>query len=329
MRIIRHYEHGAPSVLRLEETEQPRPGAGEVLIRCQAIGVNFADVQKRQGIPMGGPARLPGAPGGDVAGVVEAVGEGVADVRPGDRVAAGVWHNAYADYVVAPARGLFPIPQGMDAAQATALPSPAQTAYHAIREGGGLRPGETILIDAAAGGVGHLAVQIAKALGAGKVIATAGGAAKVDFALSIGADHAFDYTTPDWAEQVREVTGGQGPDVILETVGGDILQQSVDLLARFGRLVFYGAAGAAVGSAVPPVDVLKLIDMKAVQGFNLYAVLANRPEAVRAGQKHLVELVTSGRLRPVVHAELPLEDAAKAHELMEARAHVGKVVLIP
>jgi NADPH:quinone reductase len=161
MRIVRHYEHGTPSVLRVEEAETPQPEPGEVLIRAEAIGITFAEVQRRQGIPIGGHADLPGAPGGDVAGLVEALGEGVENLRVGDRVVVDVDHSAYADYVTGNAAWAIKIPDGLDAAEATLLPSPAQTAYHALKEAGRIKPGDTVLIDAASGGVGHLAVQIA------------------------------------------------------------------------------------------------------------------------------------------------------------------------
>lgn len=325
MRIIRHYEHGAPTVLRVEEVEKPQPGPGEVLIRAEAIGVTFAEVQRRQGIPIGGHADLPGAPGGDVAGTVEAVGESVTGVRVGDRVVADVDHSAYADYVVADSAWLIVLPDTIDAAEATLLPSPAQTAYHAIKEAGQLKPGETILIDAASGGVGHLAVQIAKAMGAGKVIATASTQAKLDFVRGLGADVTVNYTDEDWDEQVKAATDGRGADVVLETVGGDILTKSLQLTAQFGRLVFYGSASGTI----QPIHPLALSRMKTVAGFALYAMLYNRPDAIAEGQRDLFNMIGSGKVRPVVHERLALTDAVKAHELMEARAHSGKIVLIP
>ncbi|MCD9880917.1 quinone oxidoreductase family protein [Streptomyces guryensis] len=325
MRIVRHHEHGAPSVLRLEETEKPQPGPGQVLIRAEAIGVTFAEVQRRQGIPIGGHAELPGAPGGDVAGTIEALGEGVTGFAVGDRVVGDVDHSAYADHVVTGADFLIKIPQDMDAAEATLLPSPAQTAYHAIREAGRLQPGQTIVIDAASGGVGHLAVQIAKALGAGKVIATAGSKAKLDFVRELGADVAIDYTDDDWTDQVLAATDGRGADVVLETVGGDILLKSLGITAQFGTLVFYGSASGDI----PPIPTLALSRMKNVAGFSLYAMLYNKQDAVADGRRHLLDLITSGQVRPVVHKRLPLEEAVTAHELMEARAQLGKVVLVP
>ncbi|MBT2493465.1 zinc-binding dehydrogenase [Streptomyces sp. ISL-96] len=325
MRIIRHYEHGAPSVLRLEEVEKPQPGPGQVLIRAEAIGVTFAEVQRRQGIPIGGHAGLPGAPGGDVAGTIEAVGEGVSDFAVGDRVVGDIDHSAYADYVVAGTDWLIKIPNDLDAAAATLLPSPAQTAYHAIKEAGRLQPGQTIVIDAASGGVGHLAVQIAKALGAGKVIATASTQAKLDFARELGADVTVNYTDEDWVDQVLAATDGRGADVVLETVGGDVLLKSLNITAQFGTLVFYGSASGDI----PPIPTLALARMKNVAGFSLYAMLYNKQDAVAEGQRHLLELISSGRIKPVVHERIPLEDAVKAHELMEARAQLGKIVLVP
>ncbi|WP_328930701.1 zinc-binding dehydrogenase (plasmid) [Streptomyces sp. NBC_00190] len=325
MRIIRHYEHGAPSVLRLEEVEKPQPGPGQVLIRAEAIGVTFAEVQRRQGIPIGGHAGLPGAPGGDVAGTIEAVGEGVTDLAVGDRVVGDIDHSAYAEYVVADTGWLIKIPQDLDAAAATLLPSPAQTAYHAIKEAGRLQPGQTIVIDAASGGVGHLAVQIAKAMGAGKVIATASTQAKCDFARELGADVTVNYSDEDWVDQVLAATDGRGADVVLETVGGDVLLKSLGITAQFGTLVFYGSASGDI----PDLPTLALSRMKNVAGFSLYAMLYNKPEAIAEGQRHLFELISSGQVKPVVHERLPLDEAAKAHELMEARAQLGKVVLVP
>ncbi|MFE7337983.1 quinone oxidoreductase family protein [Streptomyces griseus] len=325
MRIIRHYEHGAPSVLRLEETEKPQPGAGQVLIRAEAVGVTFAEVQRRQGIPVGGHAGLPGAPGGDVAGTIEAVGDGVTGFAVGDRVVGDIDRNAYADHVVAGVDALIEIPQDLDAAAATLLPSPARTAYHAIREAGRLRPGQTILIDAASGGVGHLAVQIAKALGAGQVIATAGAQAKLDFVRELGADVTINYSDEDWTDQVLAATDGRGADIVLETVGGDVLLKSLGITAQFGTLVFYGSASGDI----PDLPALALSRMKNIAGFSLYAMLHNKLDAVAEGQRHLFELIASGQVRPIVHDRLPLDEAVKAHELMEARAQLGKIVLVP
>ncbi|SDL64357.1 NADPH2:quinone reductase [Lentzea albidocapillata subsp. violacea] len=326
MRTVRYHEHGGPAVLRVEEAERPDPGPGEVLIRAEAIGVNYAEVQRRQGKPIGGPIRLPAAPAGDVAGVVEAVGDGVTSLAVGDRVVAPVRSGAYAEYAVARASMAFPIPENVDAAQATALPSPGETAYHVVVTVGRLQPGETVLINAASGGIGHLAVQIARARGAGRIIGAVGSPAKLDFARSVGADVAVCYGFDDWTQEVAAATGDKGVDLVLETVGNEVLRQSIELTARFGRIVCYGGAS---GEQPPPISPWDLVDMKSLQGFNLYALHQDRPEATEAGRKELLRYLATGQVTPAVYARLSLEDAAKAHELMESRAHTGRVVLVP
>ncbi|MGI5377697.1 quinone oxidoreductase family protein [Streptomyces sp. CA-251387] len=326
MRVVRYYEHGDPSVLRVEDAPKPEAKAGEVLIRAEAIGVNYADVQKRQGLPIGGPATLPAAPAGDVAGVVEAVGAGVTDVAVGDRVVAPVRYGAYAEYATAYAATVFRIPATIDAAQATALPSPGETAYHVLTTVGQLKPGETVLINAASGGIGHLLVQLARAKGAGRIIGTVGSPAKLDFIRSVGADVAICYGHEDWVDEVRAATGDKGADLVLETVGNEVLAHSIQLAARFGRIVCYGGASGERPPAISPWD---FIDMKSLHGFNLYALFQDRPEVIAAGRKELLEYVESGQVKPAVYSRIPLEDAAKAHELMEARQHTGKVVLVP
>ncbi|MFD4173229.1 MULTISPECIES: quinone oxidoreductase family protein [Streptomyces] len=325
MRIVRHHAFGAPDVLRVEEAPRPEPGAGQVLIRTEAVGVNFAECQRRQGIPVGGPATLPGSPGGDVAGVVEALGEGVSEVSVGDRVVTGAPFDAYAEYVVARADWLFPVPESIDAAQATSMPIPAQTAYHVIATAARLARGESMLITAAAGGIGHLLVQLGKALGAGRVIAAAGSAAKLDFVRGLGADVAINYTDEDWDEQVRAATDGRGADVVLETVGGDILRRSVGLIAPFGRMVVYGTAGGEL----PAVEIADIFDNRTVMGFSMWGVMAHRPQEMADGAKALLDLVGSGRVSPVIHARIPLDRAGAAHALMEARSQLGRVVLVP
>ncbi|MBV1935708.1 zinc-binding dehydrogenase [Streptomyces sp. BV286] len=325
MRIVRHHEFGAPSVLHVEEADKPVPGPGEVLIRTEAVGVNFAECQRRQGIPVGGPATLPGSPGGDVAGIVEQVGEGVEQVSVGDRVVTGVAADGYAEYVVTHADWLFAVPEGIGAGQATSLPIPGQTAYHVITTAARLQAGESVLITAAAGGIGHLLVQMAKVLGAGRIIAAARGADKLAFAASLGADVTVDYSEDGWEEKVRAATDGRGVDVVLETVGGDVLTKCVNLTAQFGRTVVYGAAGGEL----PAIEVSDIFDNRTVMGFSMWGVMRNQPDVMARGARELLDMVSSGKVRPVVHAELPLKDAAAAHELMESRSQLGRVVLVP
>lgn len=322
MRTIRYHDYGGPEVLQLEEAPVPDVGPNEVLIRSEAIGVNFVETQRRRGTgPF--PPPLPATPNGDVVGVVEAAGPEVTTVSVGNRVAATVMSGAYADHVVADATFLLPLPRDLAAAQASVLASPAPVALCVLRAGR-LADGETVLVHAASGTIGHLAVQLARLLGASRVIGTASTRAKRELALSYGADAVVDYTRDDWVQQVREATGGRGVDVILDGVGGDILLDGIDALAPFGRLVFYGAA-----QGMPSVPVMRLLEMKSVVGSAFYAWWKHEPEALKKGLVELVDHVVSGRLRVAVHAQLPLADAAAAHQMIEDRAHLGRILLIP
>ncbi|MGI5171071.1 quinone oxidoreductase family protein [Spirillospora sp. CA-253888] len=322
MRMVQHDEFGAPSVLRNRETGTPEPGPGELLIRCEAIGVDYAAVQRRQGVPIGFPVRLPSSPGGDVAGRVVATGEGVAGAP--ERIVTEVASGAYAEFVVVDAEHAVPIPEDMDAAVAVALLTPGRTAYHALTESARLQPGETVLVNAASGGVGHLAVQIARQLGAGTVIGTASSPAKLDLVRRLGADHAIDYTREDWTDRVREVAG-EGVDVLLEVVGGEILRRSRELLAPFGRMVVYGSAS---GERIPPMDI-DLRTMSTITGFSIHAMVTRRAEAVDRGWKDLLSMVAACGVVPLVHPAFALDEAARAHALMEERGHTGRVVLVP
>ncbi|MFM9607335.1 quinone oxidoreductase family protein [Streptomyces niveiscabiei] len=323
MRVIRYHSYGGPEVLSVEEAEIPEPGPAEVLIEAEAIGVNFVETQRRRGTaPF--PTPLPNAPHGDVVGTVVAAGAEVTSVRVGDRVAAPVAGEAYADLAVHDATFLAPIPAGLGLAEASVLASPAQTALCTLRTAR-IEPGDTVLVHAASGSIGHLALQLARTLGASTVIGTASSAHKLDFARAYGADIAIDYTAPDWADQVREATGGRGVDAILDSVGGDVLRQGIGLLAPFGRLVFYGAASGEV----PQVSPMELIGLQYVTGSSLWAWWRHRPDEVRAGLDRLAGLLASGELRVSLGTTLPLTEAAKAHRLIEEREHLGRVLLIP
>jgi NADPH:quinone reductase len=317
MRIIRYHEHGSPEVLKLE------PGTGQVLVRAEAIGVNFVETQRRRGqSPL--PSPLPASPAGDVVGIIEAIGPQVDRLRVGDRVAAVAFDGAYADFAVAESAWLEPIPHGLDAAQASVLASPAQTALCVVNTAR-IQPGDTVLVHAGAGTIGHLALQLAKLAGAGTVIATASTPEKLAFARSYGADFAVDYSEADWPDRVREAVGPV--DVILDSIGGAITAHGIELLAPFGRLVSFGSAGS--GPAMPTVSTMDLIDMKYVVGARLNAWWAYRPEETRRGLRTLIEHVRNGKLRTAVHANLPLEQAASAHRIIEDRAQLGRVLLAP
>jgi len=324
MRIVRYHEHGDPEVLRVDEVPPPEPGPGQVRIRTEAVGVNFGGLQERQGVFYARSVPLPASPGGDAVGVVDAIGEGVTGVRPGDRVASIIFQNAFADQVLARARDLVHVPAGMRAAEATMLSSPAQVGLEVVKAAR-IAAGETVLVHAAAGAIGHLVVQMVVARG-GRVIAAANSAEKLGFARELGAEHGVDYSRDDWDEQVRAVTGGAGVDVVLDSVGADITGRSIALLRPYGRLVFYGSAGG--GKSLPTVSMEELAGIRYVTHFTMSALDAD-VAAIAETAREVVDLVSSGAVRPVVHAELPLTEAAKAHRLMEERTQLGRVVLLP
>src|SRR4051794_30606125 len=249
MNAIRMHETGGVEVLRVEDVDTPVPGEGEVLIRVAVAGVNYTDVMARQGVYMSRDAALdlPAVLGTEVAGVVTAAGPGVPEQIVGKRVIAFV-HGGYAEYAIAPVRLVAELPAALDFAVAVSFLVQGVTAWQLLRDCGRLEAGQSVLVHSAAGGVGTLAVQLAKALGASTVVATAGSADKRRLALELGADVALDYTSPDWVEQVLEATDGRGVDIVLDAVGGDIGELSLGCLAPFGRLVVYGVASKRLAS---------------------------------------------------------------------------------
>ncbi|MFG3016105.1 zinc-binding alcohol dehydrogenase family protein [Streptomyces cinerochromogenes] len=326
MRIVRYHEFGPSSVLRVEEAETPRPGPGDVLVRVEAIGVDQADVQRRRGEhPVSAPV-LPACPAADVVGVVEQAGPEVPAGHLGARVVVWKAQNAYADYVIAPLDRITPVPDGLDPAEATVMGSTGRVAVQVVNSGQ-LRAGESVLVHGAAGAVGHMALQIAKARGAYPVIATASSPEKLDLARSLGADVTVDYGRSDWAEQVRKAVDGPGVDVILNGIGGELLHDDVELLAPYGRLVFYGASGSP--TARPVLPFLDVLGMKYVTGFSMAALLRHRPDLAESGTRQLFDAVAGGAVRPVVAARVPLSEVARAHDLVESRASRGRVVLVP
>ncbi|BCJ46878.1 quinone oxidoreductase family protein [Actinoplanes ianthinogenes] len=308
-------------MLIVEEAERPVPGSGQVLIRAEAIGVNFVDVRFRRGGEGIFRRPLPGRPTGDVVGVVAEVGSGVDPALVGQRVAA-LAEDAYAEFAVAEASWLAAIPPGLGAGDAVMVPMAGPVALRVLRQAD-FRPGETVLVHSAAGGIGHLVVQLAKRLGAGLVIGAAS-RGKLDFVRSAGADLAVDYGLADWPERVREVVPG-GVDVVLDAVGGQVLRQGLELLAPFGRAVIYGAASGTVDD----IPAGPLFALRTVGGFNQTAWREVAPERARAEMDEVAELFAVGGLRTVGHVEFPLEEAAGAHKVMEEREHVGRVLLRP
>ena len=324
MKAILAEEFGGPEVLRYAEVERPSPGEGEVLIEVEAAGVNYADTMRRRNRYLTRQP-LPFTPGSEVAGVVAGVGDGVEDVSEGDRVVTLLGTGGYAEYAVAPAAGLIPLPENLGFDEAAAVPLQGLTAYHIIKTSGALKEGESVLVHAAAGGVGTLAVQVAKLLGAGTVIATASSPEKLDLARSLGADVTIDYTEEDWPEKVREATDGKGADVILEMVGGDFPEKNLRCLNLFGRMVVYGAASGERGT-IDPERLMK--KCHSVVGFWLVPV-TSRPDLLVPSLREVLGWISSGDLQLTIGATYPLSEAAQAHADLEGRKTTGKLLLNP
>ncbi|HEX9648002.1 MAG TPA: NAD(P)H-quinone oxidoreductase [Alphaproteobacteria bacterium] len=314
---------GGPEVLRAVTRPVPVPGHGEVLIRVAAAGVNRPDVMQRAGSypPPPGASDLPGL---EVAGTVVRAGAGVAGPAPGEAVCALVTGGGYAEFCVAPADQTLPIPAGLDAVQAAALPETYFTVWTNLFERGRLDGGESVLVHGGSSGIGTTAVQLADAFGA-RVFATAGSPEKCRACESLGAERAIDYRSEDFLAVVKDATAGRGVDVILDMVGGDYLKRNLAALADDGRLVII----AFLGGSAAEVDLMPILRRRlTVTGSALRPRTVERKsqiaEALRA---HVWPLLESGRVRPVIHRTFPLTSAAEAHALMEAGRHVGKIVL--
>lgn len=320
---IRFHEKGGPEVLRLEDVTLGDPGPGEARVRHAAIGVNFVDTYFRTGLY---PATLPSGLGTEGAGVVEAVGPGVTHVRPGDRVAyAGGPLGAYSEARVMPAGGLVKLPDGVDERTAAAMMLKGLTVQYLIRRTHRVARGETVLFHAAAGGVGLIACQWLKALGA-TVIATAGSDEKAALAKAHGADHVIVYTRESFPERVRELTGGRGVAVVYDSVGKATFLGSLDCLQPMGLMVTFGNASGPVQA----VD-LSLLTQKGslfVTRPTLFTYIAKR-EDLEAMAAELFEVVRSGQVKIEIGRTFPLAEAARAHRELEARHTTGSSILLP
>lgn len=322
MKAIRIHETGGPEVMHLEEVETPTPGQGEVLIKIAAAGINYADLAQRQGAYLTR-TRTPMIMGLEVAGTVIALGPGVTSPAVGTRVISFV-NGGYAEYATASVATLIPIPEHLDFTHAAAFAVQGLTAYQTLRESGRLQPGESVLVQAAAGGVGTLAVQLARLMGAGKIIGTASNEQKLELVRSLGADAAINYTQDDWVEQVQKATGGRGVDVVLEVVGGPIAEQCLQCMAPFGRMVVIGAAS---GQRAQFTAVQLMYKNLSVVGYWLSAWMS-RPDRIAAATADLMKYLATGTLQIVVGQTFPLADAAEAHRAIAERKTTGKVVLL-
>jgi len=320
---IRIHETGGPEVLRVEEQPAGEPGPGQARVRQTAIGVNFIDTYHRSGLY---PVPLPSGLGSEAAGVVEAVGAGVKVVSPGDRVAyAGGAPGAYAAVRVMAADRLVRVPDGISDAQAAAMMLKGMTVQYLVRRTYPVKPGEVVLWQAAAGGVGLIACQWLKALGA-TVIGTAGSDEKAALARAHGADHVGVYTRESFPERVRELTAGRGVPVAYDSVGKSTFMGSLDCLSPRGLLVAFGNASGAI----PPLDLLLLSQKGSlyVTRPTLGHYTATRAELEETAAD-LFEVVLSGKVKIEIGRTYPLADAAQAHRDLEARKTTGSIVLLP
>ena len=322
MRAIQYARTGGPEVLELVEVEKPAPGPGQVLIRHEAIGINFIDTYLRSGLY---PSPLPARPGGEAAGVVEAVGDGVTRFKAGDRVATAAAAGSYAEYSVAPAEKAVAIPDGVDFRTAAAAMLKGLTVEFLLRRLHTVQPGETILFHAGAGGVGQIAIQWAKALGA-QVITTVGSEAKAARVRELGADHVILYRDQDVAAEVRRITGGKGVPVAYDSVGKDTFEGTLGSLAKRGLFVSFGNASGPP----PPVGAARLMRAGSLMftrpTLNDFQLTVEEYDASAAA---LFEVLASGKVEIEIGQTFPLADARKCHEALEARATVGASLLIP
>ncbi|RKH70440.1 quinone oxidoreductase family protein [Corallococcus aberystwythensis] len=319
MKAIRYHQLGGPEVLRWEDAPEPVPGPGEVLLRVHAAGVNFADTERRRGL-YDAQVPLPRILGSEAAGVVRAVGPGVDAAWVGRRVVA-LTKEAYAEAALAPVEELLVLPPEVSFAEAAALLVQGLTAYHVVHTVGRVEAGQTVLVHAAAGGVGLLAVQLAKAAGA-RVIGTVSGEAKAKLARDVGADAVIRYDQEDVAASVRELTQGRGVERVLDSVGASTWKASMDALAPFGHLVSYGNA-----SGHPPHVEVESLYAKSLTVGAYWLRTPTPPDVQRRAREALLAEVVAKRLRIVVGLALPLSRAEEAHRQLEGRNTVGKVVL--
>ncbi|WP_121257559.1 NAD(P)H-quinone oxidoreductase [Nocardioides ferulae] len=314
---------GGPEILSVAEVPDLQPGPGEVLVDTAATAVNRADLLQRQGFypPPPGASEVIGL---ECSGTIAALGEGVTGWSVGDQVCALLAGGGYASQVAVPAGQLMPVPAGVDLVTAAALPEVACTVWSNVFMVAALQPGETLLVHGGAGGIGTLAIQLAAALGS-RVITTAGSAEKLEACAALGAEVTIDYREQDFVAEVAAATDGRGADVILDNMGAKYLPRNVEALATEGRLVIIGMQGGTKGE----LDIARLL---AKRGAVIATSLRARPVGEKAAicasvVEHVWPLVAEGRVRPVVHGTMPLEQVADAHRLMADSGHIGKIVL--
>jgi NADPH2:quinone reductase len=314
---------GKPEVLVPEERPVPSPGAGEILVKVTAAGVNRPDVMQRMGL-YPPPPGAPDIPGLEIAGEVVALGSGVTRWKAGDRVCALVIGGGYAEYCLAHESHALPVPAGYSMAEAAAIPETFFTVWHNVFERGALKSGETLLVHGGSSGIGTTAIQLAKQFGA-RVIVTAGSDDKCEACRKLGADVAINYKTQDFVAETKAATGGKGADVILDMVGGDYIERNYEAAAVEGRIVQIAFQGSPKAS----VDFRRIM-LKRLHhtGSTLRSrSVADKGLIAQAIAEKVVPLLAAGKVKPIMDSTFPLAEAAKAHARMESSAHIGKIVL--
>ncbi|MGQ4384621.1 NAD(P)H-quinone oxidoreductase [Streptomyces sp. SAS_270] len=317
-------EPGGPEALVWDEVPDPVPGEGEVLVEVVASAVNRADLLQRQGFYNPPPGASP-YPGLECSGRITALGANVTGWSVGDEVCALLAGGGYAEKVAVPAGQLLPVPEGLDLRQAAALPEVTCTVWSNVFMVSHLHPGETLLVHGGSSGIGTMAIQLAKAVGA-KVAVTAGTKEKLDFCSELGADILINYREQDFVEEIERVTDGAGADVILDNMGAKYLDRNVRALAVNGRLAIIGMQGGIKGE----LNIATLLGKRAaISATSLRArPLGEKTAIVAAVREHVWPLIAAGRVRPVVDRELPMSDAAAAHRVLEESGNIGKVLLV-
>jgi len=321
MKAIRIHKFGpSEDVLQYEDVSVAQPNAGEILIKVEAASLNRADLSLRKGAYRISPDQLPVIPGRELAGTVEKLGSGVSEFTVGQRVVAYPSLGGYAEYALAKAAEAWPIPAGVTSSQAAALPTAYLTAWFGLRTDGNLKSGEWLLVQGGSSGVGTAAIQIAKHWGA-KVIATTGSDEKARRLRQLGADAPIDVSQHDFLPEVMRLTGGRGVDVVLEMIGGEVYQKSLEALAPGGRLVSIGGAFGAIPETPPA-----LTEGRKATRFSITNYLKAKPEDFKAIDE-ILKLVSDGKFQVVIGKTFPLAETRAAQRYLEGREHFGKVML--
>lgn len=323
MKVVEIAAPGGPEQLRLAVRPVPQPGVGEVLIRVAAAGVNRPDIMQRQGLypPPPGASDLPGM---EVAGTIAALGQGVGGLSVGAQVTALLTGGGYAEYAVAPAPLCLPVPNGLSLLEAAALPETYLTVWTNVFERGGCKAGDTVLIHGGTSGIGTTAIQLATVMGA-KVFATAGSPEKAQFCEKLGAVRGINYRTEDFVEVVKQATEGRGVDITLDMVAGSYVQRNIEVAAVEGRIVVIAVQGGVKADIKVSTLMIKRLTLT---GSTLRPrTVAQKAAIAEAVHRNVWPLLSSRRVKPIIHASFPLAEAAEAHRMMESSSHIGKIML--